>query len=50
MFNYCPQCGSPLRWQECKGRQRQVCPRCHYVLWSNDESKKKQGLSPGLGK
>ncbi len=36
MFNYCPRCGEHLKWQKCGGRRRQVCPNCHYVLWSKE--------------
>ena len=32
---FCPKCGAELELQERHGHQRQVCPRCGFILYRN---------------
>ena len=34
-YNFCPQCGKPLRQTEFSGQLRPHCPECSYVHWGD---------------
>jgi ADP-ribose pyrophosphatase YjhB (NUDIX family) len=34
-FKFCPECATPLVWQECGGRPRPVCPACGFIQFRN---------------
>lgn len=34
-YNFCPQCGSPLRQTDFSGQLRPHCPKCSYVHWGD---------------
>src|SRR5205823_2022635 len=34
-MKYCPECATPLVWDEVAGRDRPRCPTCHFVYYED---------------